>query len=157
MDRYAQANSTDLDQTAPRGNSIIWIYTVCHSVRIVWMHLSFKLICSSFRRIKAEVCMSKRLRTVSVDKGSEKGAADYHLSLVMRKPAFCICENKDADQLRSNCAPDQRLCFRYTDTTLIRKFKPLTIFCGCTPMFVSDLVGNPEKPSSHNEAHFCNI
>ena len=29
------------------------------------------------------------------------------LSLVMRKPAFCICENKAADQLRSNCAADQ--------------------------------------------------
>ena len=27
----------------------------------------------------------------------------------MRKPAFCICENKDADQLRSNCAADQRV------------------------------------------------
>ena len=25
-----------------------------------------------------------------------------YLSLVMRKPAFCICENKDADQLRGN-------------------------------------------------------
>ena len=25
---------------------------------------------------------------------------EEHLSLVMRKPAFCICENKDADQLR---------------------------------------------------------
>ena len=25
----------------------------------------------------------------------------YNLSLVMRKPAFCICENKDADQLRA--------------------------------------------------------
>ena len=25
-----------------------------------------------------------------------------HMSLVVRKPAFCICENKDADQLRSN-------------------------------------------------------
>ena len=37
-----------------------------------------------------------------------------NLSLVVRKPAFCICENKDADQLRSNCAADQRLCFRYT-------------------------------------------
>ena len=35
----------------------------------------------------------------------------------MRKPAFCICENKDADQLCSNCAADQRLCFRYTDST----------------------------------------
>ena len=36
----------------------------------------------------------------------------------MRKPAFCICENKDADQLRGNCAADQRLCFRYTDSTI---------------------------------------
>ena len=33
----------------------------------------------------------------------------------MRKPAFCICENKEADQLRSNCPADQRLCFRYMD------------------------------------------
>ena len=31
----------------------------------------------------------------------------------MRKPAFCICENKDADQLRGNREADQRLCFRY--------------------------------------------
>ena len=38
--------------------------------------------------------------------------------LVVRKPAFCICENKDADQLRSNCAADQRLCFRYTNNTI---------------------------------------
>ena len=36
----------------------------------------------------------------------------------MRKPAFCICENKGEDQLRSNCAADQRLCFRYTAQTL---------------------------------------
>ena len=39
-----------------------------------------------------------------------------YMSLVMRKPAFCICENKDADQLRSNCTADQRLCFRYIDS-----------------------------------------
>ena len=29
------------------------------------------------------------------------------MSLVVRKPAFCICENKDADQLRSNCLTAQ--------------------------------------------------
>ena len=40
-----------------------------------------------------------------------------HLSRVVRKPAFCICENKDADQLRGNREADQRLCFRYTDST----------------------------------------
>ena len=39
------------------------------------------------------------------------------MSLVMRKPDFCICENKDADQLRGNREADQRLCFRYTDST----------------------------------------
>ena len=37
----------------------------------------------------------------------------------MRKPAFCICENKDADQLRGNREADQRLCFRYIDRLVI--------------------------------------
>ena len=41
-----------------------------------------------------------------------------HLSRVVRKPAFCICENKDPDQLRGNREADQRLCFRYTDSTI---------------------------------------
>ena len=36
----------------------------------------------------------------------------------MRKPAFCICENKDADQLHGNCEADQRLCFRYIANTI---------------------------------------
>ena len=29
-----------------------------------------------------------------------------------------VCENKDADQLRSNREADQRLCFRYMDSTI---------------------------------------
>ena len=36
----------------------------------------------------------------------------------MRKPTICIGENKGADQLRSNCEADQRLCFRYSDSTI---------------------------------------
>ena len=36
----------------------------------------------------------------------------------MRKRAFCICENKDADQLRGNRTADHRLCFHYTDSTI---------------------------------------
>ena len=40
----------------------------------------------------------------------------------MRKPVFCICENKDADQLRGNREADQRLCFRFTDTVDLEKF-----------------------------------
>ena len=73
------------------------------------------------------------------------------MSLIMRKPFFCICENKDPDQLR--------LFFHYTDSTIpllpikIRNFKSPAIFCGCTARFMSDLVGNPEDRFSHNEAH----
>ena len=74
----------------------------------------------------------------------------------MRKLDFCTCENKDADQLCGNSEADQRLCFRYTDSTipLLPKYdKPLAILCGCTARFVLDLVGNPEDRFSHNEAH----
>ena len=34
----------------------------------------------------------------------------------MRKPDFCPCEG--ADLLRSNWEADQRLCFRYMDSTI---------------------------------------
>ena len=40
------------------------------------------------------------------------------MSRIVRKPDFCLGENKGADQLRSNCEADQRLCFRYTDSTI---------------------------------------
>ena len=54
--------------------------------------------------------------------GHELLARDVHnvvkMSRVVRKPAFCICENKGADQLRGNREADQRLCFRFTDSTI---------------------------------------
>ena len=37
----------------------------------------------------------------------------YMSHIIMRKSAFCICENKGADQLHGNRTADQRLCFRY--------------------------------------------
>ena len=40
------------------------------------------------------------------------------MKALVSKPDFCICENKDADQLRGNREADQRLCFRYTDSTI---------------------------------------
>ena len=48
----------------------------------------------------------------------------------MGKPTICICENKGADHLRSNCEADQRLCFRYTDSTipLLSKTKILSLY-----------------------------
>ena len=64
----------------------------------------------------------------------------------MGKPTICIGENKGADQLRGYCEADQRLCFRYRDSTIpllskIRNLQPLAYFCDSTGRFVSDLVG----------------
>ena len=79
------------------------------------------------------------------------------MSRIVRKPAFRICENKDADQLRGNREADKRLCFRYTDSAIpllskSENFKPLAIFCDCTARFVSVVVENPEDRFSQNEA-----
>ena len=41
----------------------------------------------------------------------------------MGKPTICIGENRGADQFRSNCEADQRLCFRYSDSTILLLLK----------------------------------
>ena len=52
----------------------------------------------------------------------------------MRKPAFCICKNKDTDQLCGNHATDQHLCFPDIDRTipLLHKSEILSLY----PTFV---------------------
>ena len=79
----------------------------------------------------------------------------------MRKPTFCICENKDADQLRGNREADQRLWFCYIDSSIPLLSKSevssLIVF-SCIARFVSDLVGNQNVGfSTHDMAHFVLI
>ena len=69
----------------------------------------------------------------------------------MRKRDYCLCKNKYADQLCSNCTADvtaqlTRPLFllhkQYNSSFfLIQNFKLLAI-CACTAPFVSDLFGN---------------
>ena len=40
-----------------------------------------------------------------------KVAYDHYLSHIVRKPAFCICENKDADQLHGKPEADHAFVF----------------------------------------------
>ena len=77
----------------------------------------------------------------------------------MRKPAFCICKNKEADQLRGNREADQRLCFRYTDSTI-----PLLSKSEISSLQPSSAAVQPglcrtwsEDRFSHNEAHITFI
>ena len=56
----------------------------------------------------------------------------------MRKTDFCICENKDTDQLHDNREADQRLCFRYKDSTI-----PLLPKCKISSLWPSSLTVQP--------------
>ena len=85
---------------------------------------------------------------------SEKN--DTYVSHVMRKPAFCLHENTDADQLPGNLPADQHLGFHNTDSTipllLLSRFE-ISSLNGCMAQFVPDLVRNPEDRFSCDQAH----
>ena len=56
----------------------------------------------------------------------------------MRKPDFCLCENKDA-------VTAQLISAFVFATQKIQNLKLLALFNVCTDRFVSDLVGNPKE------------
>ena len=75
------------------------------------------------------MCLGQLAKAVDSDKTAPRGAEEQfnqnlpfglHLleAFEPHQPTFCICENKDADQLRGNREADQRLCFRYIDSTI---------------------------------------
>ena len=69
---------------------------------------------------------------------------------IIRKPAFCHCGNKGADQPRMDTV-------RYIDSTIHLLPKAVTIFCGITARFMSDLVGNPKDRFSHVAAQLISF
>ena len=77
----------------------------------------------------------------------------------MRKPDFCICENKDADQLHGNREADQRLCFRYTDSKSLYFLSPNFQASSHLLWLYSPVCVRPgRKPEdrfSHNEAQIA--
>ena len=64
----------------------------------------------------------------------------------MRKPVFCICENKGADQLHDIRAADQHLCFRYIDSTI-----PFLSNCEISSLESSSVVVQPGLCRSWSE------
>ena len=70
----------------------------------------FQYLCCTFdKMLKTDTKLFALMKTIPNNQNPGKltnfSAANNKMSLIVRKPAFCLCENKDAD--RSN-----RLCFR---------------------------------------------
>ena len=80
------------------------------------------------------------------------------MSRIMRKPAFCISENKDADQLRGYREADRRLCFRYIYSTipLLPIYEISSLYPSCVvvqPGLSGAWSETPKNRFSHNKAH----
>ena len=72
-DRYAWANSAD-----PERSSLIWVYTVCHSVCIVLTHCSMvEPHSSNFRVITTNFLGVRIFRKFTVQHNSEKEKKNY--------------------------------------------------------------------------------
>ena len=56
--------------------------------------------------------------SVGLFSSSPEKSNKLDMSQCMGKPTIRKGENKGADQLRNNCEADQRLCFRYMDSTI---------------------------------------
>ena len=89
---------------------------------IPWLKRYMLLICLSPISTNGTLAQIKSDRKVchifsSLGKG-ELSSTKFELSHPMGKKTICICEIKNADQLRGYREADQRLCFRYTDSTI---------------------------------------
>ena len=68
--------------------------------------------------IRTDMYLNRVLTRPCVVFGSSLNFMFSNMSHLMGKPTICIGENKGADQLRGNREADQRLCFRYSDSTI---------------------------------------
>ena len=79
----------------------------------------------------------------------------------MRKPDFCICENKGADQLCGNRTTDQRLVFATQKVQFLYSLN-LKFHASCyllwlhKPVFVGT-GQKPRRPVSQNEAYLLSL
>ena len=65
----------------------------------------------------------------------------HHMSRILRKLDFCLCENKGADQLCRNCTADHRLSYTpgiYADGYIVFAFPFVR---SSVRMFVGSFVG----------------
>ena len=102
-------SSNTKSQVSDSGPLVLWFMAMSTSLLRNSFPFSFK---------------SDTVRNVNLEYGIYKYLLLFYISLsnlrsrIMRKPDFCLCENKGADQLRSNWEADQRLHFRYTGSTI---------------------------------------
>ena len=64
----------------------------------------------------------------------------------MKKTAFCICENKDTNQLLGHHGADQGLCFRYIESTI-----PLLLKSEISSLYPSSVAVHPSLCQAWSE------
>ena len=99
-------------------SSLIWVCTVCPDqcvlkLRIITVVLVIILMERLDNRLVDLLPILEWKNSIKSGLRTSFGKLVY-LSRIVRKPAFCICENKGADQLPGNW----RHCFPHIDSTV---------------------------------------
>ena len=70
--------------------------------------------------VKKHIFLYNVIGKMTNEPHSDIGGSRTNMILIMRKPTFFICKNKDADQLHGNRnrEADQRLCIRFLDISI---------------------------------------
>ena len=88
------------------------------AVKEIWQKLNNKHFKHRWNQGWNQVTIGNNYLSENFARDHSRYIIQPYMSCCIRKPTICICENNGADQLCSNCTADQRLCFRYTDSTI---------------------------------------
>ena len=105
-----------------------------------------------------DLCFTRPSYQVSVHRTNGPLVKVLRLESRHEKPAHCICENKDADQLHGDHAADQCLCFHYKDSTNLQlpKFY-IQASSHLLRLLSSECVGPDRKPQDRWLIKSCRI
>ena len=67
---------------------------------------------------------------------------------------FCLRKQRHRSTVQKNCKAGQRLCFRYSDRTISIILNSKFQASNCTGQFMSDVVGNPQRPVLSSPSSF---
>ena len=99
------------------GSDLIWYHLslISHAICIKKAQVFCCKVNAQRRHIRLQGCLGWSESLILAD----FSLWCSNMSLDVRKPAFCIHENKGADQLHGNHKADQGLCFCYMDSTIL--------------------------------------
>ena len=135
--------------TPPPPQKIFWISACC---KIYYVHCRG----NDFGNHFCEWTYDYHVNTFPYFKETPENYPSKEQQVKYMTNVICLCENKGADQLRSNCEADQHICFHCRDSTITLLSKSKISSLQPSSLYSSVCAGPVKKTHcwlSHEAAH----